>query len=176
MMDFFYLYSKSIFFKQPFLRERGIGCYRILPCVKENLYGALALQSIGLYLSDFLRLFTIRTISELSTIIRSSTFCYMIVILFICYYNGNTCLNCVKPRLTLLIRNLLKFQAISYQLNFNSCFPSYADQYFCNLHPHARNICGITGCSNQSAHSQFPQAIPYLIISGSNPTIIKPLA
>ena len=91
MMDFFYLYSESIFFKQPFLREKGIGCYRILPRVKENLYGALAPQSIGLYLSDFLRLFTIHTISELSTISRSSIFCYMIVILFIWKYTPKLC-------------------------------------------------------------------------------------
>ena len=94
---------------------------------------------------------------------RPQIFCYKIVILFICYYNGNTRLNYVKPRLTLLIRDLLKSQAISCQLDFNSCFPSHADQYFCNLHPHARTICctndtsrNVKGCSNPNAHAQFP--------------------
>ena len=138
-------------------------CCRILYCVKENLCGALLGQSIGLCLSDFLRLFTIHTISELPTFNRPQIFCYKIVILFICYYNGNTRINYVKPRLTLLIRDLLKSQAISCQLDFNSCFPSHADQYFCNLHPHARTICctndtsrNVKGCSNPNAHLQFP--------------------
>ena len=45
---------------------RWIFIQRILYCVKENLCGALVRQSIGLYLSDFLRLFTIHTTSELS--------------------------------------------------------------------------------------------------------------
>ena len=123
MMDFSYLYSESIFSKQPFLREKGLGCCRILHCVKENLFGALVRQSIGLYLSYFLRLLTTHIISELSTFNRSPIFCYKIMILFICYYNGNTPLNYVKPRLTLLIRDLLKSQATSFQLDFISCFP-----------------------------------------------------
>ena len=58
---------------------------RILHCVKENLCGALVRKSIGMYLSDFLRLFTIHTISELSTSNRSQVLCYKIVILLICY-------------------------------------------------------------------------------------------
>ena len=41
-----------------------------IQCVKENFYGALVRQSIGMYLSDFLRLFTIHTILELSTFNR----------------------------------------------------------------------------------------------------------
>ena len=49
----------------------GNGCCRILHCDRENLCGALVQQSIELYLSDFLRLFTIDTISELSTFKRS---------------------------------------------------------------------------------------------------------
>ena len=53
-----------------------------------------------------MRLFTIHTISELSTFKRSQVLCYKIVILFICYYNGNTHLNYVNPRLTLLVRDL----------------------------------------------------------------------
>ena len=58
------------------------------------------------------------------------------------------------------------------KLTGNNCFSLYADQHFCNLHPHARIICctnetsrKVTGCSNPNAHAQFPQAIPYLIIS-----------
>ena len=90
----------------------------------------------------FLRLFTIHTIFELSTFNRSQMFCYKIVILFIYYYNGNTRLNYVKPKLTLLIRDLLKSQVISCQLDFNSCFPLYSDQHYCNLHPRASTICG----------------------------------
>ena len=46
-------------------------CRRILYCVKENLCGVLVRQSIWLYLSYFLRLSTIHTISELSTFKRS---------------------------------------------------------------------------------------------------------
>ena len=141
-------------------------------CVEENLGGALVRQSIGLYLSDFLRLFTMHTISKLSTFSHSQIFYYKIVILFMCCYNGNIRLNHVKPRLTLLIPDLLKSQAISCQLDFNGCFPLHADQQFCNLHPHARTICStndasrnITGCSNRNASAQFPKAIPYLIIS-----------
>ena len=56
-----------------------------------------------------------------------------------------------------------KIQAISCQLDFNSCFPSYADQNFCNLQPHARTVCctndtsrNVTGCSNPNVHAQFP--------------------
>ena len=137
----------------------------------ENLCGALVRQSIGLYLSDFLRLFTIHTISELSTFNRSRFFFYKKLVLFICYYNGNTRLNYGNPRLTLLIRDLRKCQAISCQLDFNSCFLLYPDQQFCNLHPHACSICGtndtsrnVTRCSNPNAHAQFPWAVPYLII------------
>ena len=40
-------------------------CCRILHGVRENLCGVLVRQSIGQYLSDFLRLFAIATISEL---------------------------------------------------------------------------------------------------------------
>ena len=76
-----------------------------------------------------------------------------------------------NPRLTLLIRDLRKCQAISCQLDFNSCFLLYPDQQFCNLHPHACSICGtndtsrnVTRCSNPNAHAQFPWAVPYLII------------
>ena len=75
-----------------------------------------------------------------------------------------------KPRTTtatLLIRDLLKSHAVSVNFFFNSCFSLYADQYFCNLHPHARTICGtnvtarnVAGCSNPNAH-----AFPHLIIS-----------
>ena len=57
------------------------------------------------------------------------------MIIFICYYNRNTRLNYLNPRLTLLIRDLLKSQAISCQLDFNSCFSLKTDQHFCNLHP-----------------------------------------
>ena len=120
----------------------------------------------------FLRLFTIHTIFELSTFNRSQMFCYKIVILFIYYYNGNTRLNYVKPKLTLLIRDLLKSQVISCQLDFNSCFPLYSDQHYCNLHPRASTICGtkntscnVSGCSNPNAHAQFPKATPFLFIS-----------
>ena len=144
----------------------------VFHCVEENLGGALVRQSIGLYLSDFLRLFTMHTISKLSTFSHSQIFYYKIVILFMCCYNGNIRLNHVKPRLTLLIRDLLKSQAISCQLDFNGCFPLHADQQFCNLQPHERTICStndtsrnITGCSNRNASAQFPKAIPYLIIS-----------
>ena len=70
--------------------------------------------------------------------LNSQVFCYRIAILLICYYNGNTRLDYVKPGLTLLIRDLLKSQAISFKLDFNSCFPLYADQYLSNLQPHAR--------------------------------------
>ena len=143
--------------------SRGRICCRILHCVKENLWGALVRQSIGLHLSNFLRLFIIHTISEFFYIQTILTFCYKIAILFICYYNGNTRLNYVKPGLTLLIRDLLKSQAISCQLDFNNCFSFYADQHFYNLHPHARTICctndtsrNVTGCSNPNAHAQFP--------------------
>ena len=81
-----------------------------------------------------------------------------IVVLFICCYNGNTRLNYVNSRLTSLIRDLLKSQTISCQLDFNSYFPLH----FCNLHPHPRTICGtndtscnVTGCSNPNAQT-FP--------------------
>ena len=67
-----------------------------------------------------------------------NNFCSKIVILFICYYKGNTRLNYIKPRLTLLIRDLLKFQAVSCQFDFKSCFLIYADLYFCDLRPPAR--------------------------------------
>ena len=70
--------------------------------------------------------------------LNSQVFCYRIAILLICYYNGNTRLDYVKPGLTLLIRDLPKSQAISCKLDFNSCFPLYADQYLSNLQPHAR--------------------------------------
>ena len=70
--------------------------------------------------------------------LNSQVFCYRIAILLICYYNGNTRLDYVKPGLTLLIRYLPKSQDISCKLDFNSCFPLYADQYLCNLQPHAR--------------------------------------
>ena len=46
-------------------------CCRILPCNKENLCGALVRQSLGLYLSDLLRSFTIHKIFELFTFNRS---------------------------------------------------------------------------------------------------------
>ena len=92
-----------------------------------------------------------------------SIFCYKIMILFICYYNGNKRLNYVKPRLTLGIWCFLKSQAISFQLDFNSCFPFYSDQHFCYLHPIARTSYGtsdtsrnVTGYSNQNTHAQFP--------------------
>ena len=100
-----------------------------------------------------------------------SIFCYKIVILFICYYNGITRLNYVKPRLTLVIWSFLKSQAISFQIDFNSCFPFYSDQHFCYLHPIARTSYGtndtsrnVTGYSNQNTHAQFPKKIPNLII------------
>ena len=119
-----------------------------------------------------MRLFTIHTIFELSTFNRSQMFCYKIVILFIYYYNGNTRLNYVKPKLTLLIRDFLKSQVISCQLDFNSCFPLYSDQHYCNLHPRASTICGtkntscnVSGCSNPNVHAQFPKATPFLFIS-----------
>ena len=66
--------------------------------------------------------------------LNSQVFCYRIAILLICYYNGNTRLDYVKPGLTLLIRDLPKSQAISCKLDFNSCFPLYADQYLSNTH------------------------------------------
>ena len=144
----------------------------VFHCVKVNLGGALVRQSIGLHLSDFLRLFTMHTISELSTFNHSQIFCYKIVILFICCYNGNTRLNRVKPRLTLLILDLLKFQSYFLSTWFHGCFPLHADRHFCNLHPRARTICrtnntsrSITGYSNRNASAQFPKAIPYLVIS-----------
>ena len=90
---------------------------------------------------------------------------------FICYYKGNTRLNYIKPRLTLLIRDLLKFQAVSCQFDFKSCFLIYADQYFCDLHPHARtpgehewHIFQRHKVFQPNAHAQFPWKIPYLII------------
>ena len=80
-----------------------------------------------------------------------SIFCYKIMIPFICHYNGNTRLNYVNPRLTSLIRDLLKSQAISCQLDFNSCL------HFCNLHPHARKISGTNDTSrNITGFTQFP--------------------
>ena len=143
--------------------SRGRICCRILHCAKKNLWGALVRQSIGLHFFRFLafiyNLYNIR-IFHIQTI---SIFCYKIAILFICYYNGNTRLNYVKPGLTLLIRDLLKSQAISCQLDFNNCFSFYADQYLYNLHPHVRTICytndtsrNVTGCSNPNLHAQFP--------------------
>ena len=126
-------------------------CCRILHCVKENLCGAPVRQSIGLYLSDFLRLFTIHTISELSI---SNLIFYKIAIFFVWCYNGNTRRNYLNPRLTWFTKSL----AISCQLDFNS------------LHPHARTICysndtshNVTGCSNPNALAQFPQAILILL-------------
>ena len=54
-----------------YLRERFQHCVVEFSTTKENLCGAPVRQSKGLYLSDFLRLFTIHTISELSTLKRS---------------------------------------------------------------------------------------------------------
>ena len=82
------------------------------------------------------------------------------MILFICYYNGITRLNYVKSRLTLVIWSFLKSQAISFQIDFNSCFPFYSDKHFCYLHPIARTSYGtndtsrnVTGYSNQNTHA-----------------------
>ena len=101
-----------------------------------------------------------------------NNFCSKIVILFICYYKGNTRLNYIKPRLTLLIRDFLKFQAVSCQFDFKSCFLIYADLYFCDLRPHARttgehewHIFQRHKVFQPNAHAQFPWKIPYLIIS-----------
>ena len=79
---------------------------------------SLVRQCIGMYLSDFLHLFTIHKISELSTFNRSRS-----SVLFICYYNGNTRLDNVKSMLKLLIRDLIKSQIISCSFDFNSCLP-----------------------------------------------------
>ena len=49
-------------------------CCRIPNYAKENLRRVLVRQSIGLYFSDFLRLFTIHIISELSTFSRTRSF------------------------------------------------------------------------------------------------------
>ena len=60
-----------------------------------------------------------------------------------------------KRRNTKIICGLLKSQAISWWIDFNSFFPLYSDQRVCNLHSHARHICdtngtsrNVTGCSN----------------------------
>ena len=68
-----------------------------------------------------------------------------------------------ERRNTKIICGLLKSQAISWWIDFNSFFPLYSDQRVCNLHSHARHICdtngtsrNVTGCSNPDAHAQFP--------------------
>ena len=135
-------------------------CCRILHCVKENLCRALVQQSIGLIFPISWVIYNPYNIRTFYIQMISSLFCYEITILFISYYNENTCLNYVNPRLILLIQEFTKSQAISCQLDFNS------------LHLHAYIICctndashNVTGCSNPNVHAQFPWAIPYLIVS-----------
>ena len=82
-------------------------CCRILPCNKENLCGALVRQSLGLYPIYCVHLRSIIYTKFLHSIVPKN-FCYKMVIFFICYYNGNTRLNYVNLRLTLLIHDLLK--------------------------------------------------------------------
>ena len=124
-------------------------CCRILHCVKENLCRALVQQSIGLIFPISWVIYNPYNIRTFYIQMISSLFCYEITILFISYYNENTCLNYVNPRLILLIQEFTKSQAISCQLDFNSLHPSH----------------NVTGCSNPNVHAQFPWAIPYLIVS-----------
>ena len=131
-------------------------CCRILHCDKENLCGApVDNQKDCIFLISCVYLRSIQYPNFLhsndlkSHLLQNSDF-------FVWCYNGNTRLNYLNPRLTWFTKS----QAISCQLDFNS------------LHPHARTICysndtshNVTGFSKPNAFAQFPQAIPYLIIS-----------
>ena len=77
-------------------------------------------QSIGLYLSVILRLFTIHTISELSTFKRSRSQVLSLLLQdndsIYLPLQGNTRLNYANPRLTLLIGDLLNHKLFPVNL------------------------------------------------------------
>ena len=107
----------------------------------------------GMYLSDFLRLFTIHTILELSTFNRSRSSATRQWLYLYAFTTEMHAYTTKKPRL------------IYHLLMIYSKIPSY---YLCartHYLRHEWHFTKVTRCSNPNAHAQFPLTIPYLTVS-----------
>ena len=107
----------------------------------------------GMYLSDFLRLFTIHTILELSTFNRSrrsATRQWLYLYAFTTEMHAYTTKN--------------QDWYITYSW-FTQKFPSYFLCARTHYLRHEWHITKVTRCSNPNTRAQFPLTIPYLTVS-----------